>query len=136
MPHSSREIAVDGAFSIAWMVSAAGPAYVLVVIFNLFVLLRLNALKRLQQLCRIKRFELIAGIRALRESRCGDDDDWHRRVEGFDLTGKLGAGKVFQTTIQNNSSDGGKAFEGLQCLSTAVGCDDVEFGGFNDEFAG
>jgi len=118
--------------------STAGfaAAYVLVALFNLRVLLGLDAFEGFEKLCGVEGFKLVVGVGAVHESGRGDDDNGHRRVESFDLTGDVGAGKIVEASVENDSANGWKTFEGFERLSARVCGDDVESRGLNDEFAG
>jgi len=69
-------------------------------------------------------------------ARCADDDK--RKVSGKNaqIFDQLRAAHVPDARIDNGAVDVRKALEGLNRLLPAIGRDDVEFSGLNDEFAG
>jgi hypothetical protein len=79
---------------------------------------------------------LIVSVGALYKSGRDYGDNRHRRVEELDLTGEHVTWKIVQTAVQDDSVDSWKALEGFQGFFAAIGCDDVEPCGLNDQLAG
>lgn len=125
-----------GLFQVYRINGSFCPGLILAALLNLRVLLRLDSLESLEELCRIEGFELIVSAGALCESGRHYGNNRHRWIEELDLTGELGTRNIVQTSVQDDSIDGWKALEGFQSFLAAIGCDDVEPCGLNDQLPG
>ena len=69
-------------------------------------------------------------------ARRGDYDYGELRLEGFQGEDQFVAGHVGHAGVGDYAVDGGELAQDFDGLMAAVGGDDVEFGGFDDQLAG
>lgn len=93
----------------------------------------------------VKEFEEAGRVEGINEvGRAGaglrrgslDDDDGNLRGAGANGRDDLLARNIVDGGVENDAVDAGEALKGLESLSAAVGRDDVELRGFDDELAG
>jgi len=79
---------------------------------------------------------LVVGLRAAGEARCRDNDDRNAWLNDLELSGYDVAGYVIETTIEDDTTDGGESGEDVEGFLAAVRREDVELGGFDHQLAG
>ena len=70
------------------------------------------------------------------ESRRSDNNDGDLWMKGLDFASENVTWNILQATVEDDSTDCRKTLVNLKRLSTAVRRENVEFGGFYDEFPG
>ena len=83
----------------------------------------------------IEEFEVVVGFGAVVGAGCVDDDDGELGVTRFELTDDFFGWAIAQAGVQDDAVEGREATDGFNCFGAAVGGDDVEFCGFDDELA-
>jgi hypothetical protein len=96
----------------------------------------LEAAEDFEELGGIEGFKLEVGVGTTFEAGCADDDDGALGLDGLDGVGEFVAGDVKDTAVENDAVYVGEQLEDLEGFGTAICGEDVEFGSFDDEFAG
>jgi len=97
--------------------------------------LGIEAAEELEEIGGVEGLEVVRGPGALGRARSHDDDDGAVGGEVLELLDEFGAGHVADASVENNAADAGEDLEGFEGFVAAVGGDDVELGGFDDQLA-
>jgi len=84
----------------------------------------------------VEGLEDMVGMFASRMAWSADDDDRKFRLKLFERVYEVATGHVFHARIGDDAIESGELAEGFDGFFAAVGGDDVELGGFDDELAG
>jgi hypothetical protein len=115
--------------------SGLGLGELLVAFFDGSSLSRGEALKKGEKLGGLEAFEQMIGLGAVVGARGADDDDRQLGIEFFKSCDEIATGHIADAGIEDNAMQTRKRLEGVDGFECAVGGDDVEFGGLDDEFA-
>ncbi len=99
-------------------------------------ILGLEPAKSFEEFAGVEGLEDEVGLRAACEAGRGDEDDRNAGLKLFDLGDDVCAIDVFEAAVEDDSVGCRKPFQGLDGLVSAVRGENVELGGFNDEFSG
>ena len=94
-----------------------------------------EALEQREEFAGLEAFELVVGLRTLVGSRGADDDDGEFRINLLELGDEIAAGHVADAGVEDDAVQAGEGLQGVDRFESAVGGDDVELGGLDNEFA-
>jgi hypothetical protein len=94
-----------------------------------------DGLEKLEKLGGLEGVEVKVGAGAVGRAGGVDDDEWELGVDGVELFDEAFTRGVLDAGVDDDTVDQGEALEGLNGFFAAVGGDDVEFGGLNDELS-
>jgi len=94
-----------------------------------------EGLQKGEELGGFEAFEQVVSLRTFVRAWGTDNDDGKRGVEFFHSGDEIAAGHVADAGVEDDAVQAGEGLQGVDRFESAVGGDDVELGGLDNEFA-